>query len=498
MERDTYRLRSAAMLLVLALVGAVTPMVTSPAPAAGFGGNCANTSIGAVPLNDLDGGSLYDSGNTMPLAHAQAAPAIAPIDGVVGVVSLGMSNGVQEWTTFMDAAATQPEISEAVVFANGALGGTPMAVWADPAAAAWTISVDQIAASGLQPHQVQVVWMKMGSQLGQLEADFDARVEQEREWLSAVISNAAEVFPNLVRIYMSSRIYAGYGDNPNHQETATGYDNGFSVKAVVADAVAGNTDVWTAWGPYIWADGTNPRSDGLQWLCQDFQDDGIHPSKVGEQKVADMIYDFFSSDPTTCDWFLSMPGDCGAVPPLNLGPFSDVPFDHLFVGDIEWLADSGITFGCNPPDNTLFCPEGLVTREQMAAFLVRALHFPDGEETFIDDDDSIFEPDIEALAAAEVTLGCNPPDNTLFCPGDPVTRGQMAAFLVRALDLPPGEEKFVDDDNSIFEGEIEALAAAGITIGCNPPINNEFCPANHVTRAQMAAFLHRASEWFPE
>ena len=53
---------------------------------------------------------------------------------------------------------------------------------------------------------------------------------------------------------------------------------------------------------------------------------------------------------------------------------------------------------------------------------------------FRDDDSSVFEGDIEWLAATGITAGCNPPDNTLFCPDDPVTRGQMAAFLRRALD----------------------------------------------------------------
>ncbi|MFO7292941.1 MAG: S-layer homology domain-containing protein, partial [Acidimicrobiia bacterium] len=52
---------------------------------------------------------------------------------------------------------------------------------------------------------------------------------------------------------------------------------------------------------------------------------------------------------------------------------------------------------------------------------------------FVDDDGSIFEGDIERLAAAGITRGCNPPDNDRFCPDDPITRGQMAAFLFRAL-----------------------------------------------------------------
>jgi hypothetical protein len=70
----------------------------------------------------------------------------------------------------------------------------------------------------------------------------------------------------------------------------------------------------------------------------------------------------------------------------------------------------------------------------MAAFLTRALQLPAGTpDTFTDDDDSVFEADIDALAASGVTKGCNPPHNDMYCPNNPVTRGQMAAFLYRAL-----------------------------------------------------------------
>ncbi len=114
--------------------------------------------------------------------------------------------------------------------------------------------------------------------------------------------------------------------------------------------------------------------------------------------------------------------------------FIDVPIGTLFFDDIEWLADQGITRGCNPPLNDRFCPDDNVTRGQMAAFLTRALSLPTGTPgAFSDDDGSIFEQDIEALATAGITKGCNPPLNDRFCPDDNVTRGQMAAFLFRGL-----------------------------------------------------------------
>lgn len=197
-------------------------------------------------------------------------------------------------------------------------------------------------------------------------------------------------------------------------------------------------------------------------------------------------------------WFRRAPENAHSLYAL-CAAFERVGFtdddDSIFESDIEWMFANGYTKGCNPPANDKYCPNNFVTRGQMAAFLTRALGLTDqsGENTFTDDDTSIFEADIEKLAFAGITRGCNPPDNDRYCPGEIVTRGQMAAFLTRALLLTeqPDENTFIDDDDSIFENDIEKLAAAGITKGCNPPTNNKFCPDNNVTRGQMAAFLRR-------
>ncbi|MCP4308497.1 MAG: hypothetical protein GY788_27200 [bacterium] len=131
----------------------------------------------------------------------------------------------------------------------------------------------------------------------------------------------------------------------------------------------------------------------------------------------------------------------------------------------------------------------------MAAFLHRALDglvAPVGDPIdFVDDDDSVFVGDIAWLSATGITKGCAV---DRYCPDRAVTRGQMAAFLVRALGYTndDGGDLFADDNDSIFETDIDRLAAANVTRGCNPPANDWFCPASQVTRGQMAAFLHRA------
>jgi 5'-nucleotidase len=177
------------------------------------------------------------------------------------------------------------------------------------------------------------------------------------------------------------------------------------------------------------------------------------------------------------------------------GTFTDDD-NSVFEVDIQWMADNGLTNGCNPPTNDQFCPDDPVTRGQMAAFMTRAFELTDGagDDLFTDDDNSLFEDDIDRLGTAGITTGCNPPDNTEFCPDDTVTRGQMAAFLNRALGLlgGSGSDLFTDDDGSVFEEDIDKLGTAGITLGCNPPAGDHFCPDDPVSRGEMAAFLHRA------
>lgn len=162
---------------------------------------------------------------------------------------------------------------------------------------------------------------------------------------------------------------------------------------------------------------------------------------------------------------------------------------------ISELAVMGITQGCNPPYNTMFCPDRGVTRGEMATFLSRALNLQAAsQDYFADDAGSTHEDSINRLAEAGITSGCNPPTNTVFCPDRQVTRAQMATFLARGLQLDQGdgESGFADLDGSKHSSHIRAILGAGITQGCNPPLNTRFCPDRAVTRAEMATFLVRA------
>lgn len=167
---------------------------------------------------------------------------------------------------------------------------------------------------------------------------------------------------------------------------------------------------------------------------------------------------------------------------------------NIHEGSIEAIVEAGITTGCDAR-KIRFCPDMTVTRGQMAAFLSRALNLPAASQDHFDDDTGhLFENDINKIAELGITKGCNPPDNTRFCPDHPVRRTEMATFLARAFaDLVPdsAEDAFEDDNGSPHEPDINRIAAAGITKGCNSA-QTLYCPRDVVTRAQMASFLTRA------
>lgn len=171
-------------------------------------------------------------------------------------------------------------------------------------------------------------------------------------------------------------------------------------------------------------------------------------------------------------------------PAVAATPFTDIA-DSPFKADIDWLYNQGVTTGCTA---TKYCPKDAVTREQMASFLVRMFKLPGTvNDYFTDDEASMHESNVNRLAASGITSGC---DTAKFCPKALVTREQMASFISRAVGLSVGAGRnyFYDDNASIHEDNIDRSAAAGIASGCG---TWRYCPRNTVSREQMAAFLHR-------
>lgn len=188
----------------------------------------------------------------------------------------------------------------------------------------------------------------------------------------------------------------------------------------------------------------------------------------------------------------------------NDGENLDVSFDivpnfpdavgSVHADAIQAIRQYSITKGCG--DGFYFCPDEVVTRAEMATFLRRALRLGEVEGNRFSDvpPGHTHSGSIYAIAEVGITSGCR--DGSRYCPNDPTTRGAMAAFLARALDLEPGEiqdERFADvPETHQFRPEIYAIAEQGITIGCEEGL---FCPDAPVARAALATFLARAFIW---
>lgn len=146
----------------------------------------------------------------------------------------------------------------------------------------------------------------------------DALLLEQR--LGVVVRALHQRYPNLQQVFLSSRTYGGYAEGTLNPEPFA-YEGAFAVKWPIGaqiqqaqtgriDSVAGNLNLgtaapWLAWGPYLWANGTTPRADGLVWLRENFSADGIHPSRSGEEKVARLLLDFFRTSSFTRCWFLA-------------------------------------------------------------------------------------------------------------------------------------------------------------------------------------------------
>lgn len=157
------------------------------------------------------------------------------------------------------------------------------------------------------------------------------------------------------------------------------------------------------------------------------------------------------------------------------------------------IAERKVTEGCTAADPSRYCPSTMVTRAQMATFLARALNLridPDEPDRFRDIAGNPHRAAINAIAREGITGGCNA-DGTLFCTSNAVTRDQMASFLTRGFALPAGSDRRFTDvpANSPHRDAINRVAARGITAGCAA---DRYCPRDPVTRGQMASFVARA------
>ncbi|MEO6334235.1 MAG: hypothetical protein ABIO91_04555 [Pyrinomonadaceae bacterium] len=286
--------------------------------------------LGAGTYQGFQGG-LYPSGsNLRPAAHEAAgvdqsyqvrprnAKGLIKSYGKIVLLTIGMSNTTQESSSFIPLANADPLKSNKVTIIDGAQGGMSADKISDlttqTAQVFWQVVEQRLAAANLTAKQVQVVWLKEADDIPLSTFPADAlRLKTELQSIAQIIQRK---YPNVRMIFLSSRSYGGYASSVATRGEPVSYQTGFADKWLVEDQINGEPELnydfrrgevkapWLSWGAYLWADGTIPRSDGLSYLCSDYQSDGVHPATGARDKIASQLLNFFKTDSIAKRWFL--------------------------------------------------------------------------------------------------------------------------------------------------------------------------------------------------
>lgn len=290
---------------------------------------------------------LYHGSNQVPAAHAALAPVLVPRDifgnpdpnGVIIVVSLGMSNTRGAWNGLLNLTAQglNPWIAGDVVQYQGAKGGQTSDNWIHP----FALLADQgtvsnydrweaeLTAAGFSMAQVAAVWVKVVPKKvafpnhqnylppmpvpGDSWTYLDCHNARLTEHLGLIARSVRVRCPNVAQLWVSSRTYAGHATTLQSPEPYA-YESAFGVRDFVtsqvdqlqglpldpAQALAGDLSLgmapWVAWGPYLW---------DQTWPASFFLPDGTHPTGPTYKLVGGMLRDFFVADPITWEWYVN-------------------------------------------------------------------------------------------------------------------------------------------------------------------------------------------------
>jgi len=292
-----------------------------------FAADCSKTSTGLHPFNapffrSYKGSptGLYPGASDLrPIGHQIAGQSeMAQVRARIPSGSIDDTNGKIVVLSIGSAIALDTDVNPRIVVVDGSQAGwTADRIALNPLAFFGGVDL-RLSAAGVTMSQVQAGWMELADANSVLPFPLDAQNLQSE--LKSIVQALRAHYPNLRLLYLSSSPYAGYAAGEPYA-----FETGFAVKGLIEAQIQGDLNLsynaakapWMSWGPYLWADGTNARADGLAWSCSDFQDDGAQLSVDGANKVAGMLLDFFKGDLTTRPWFVGPPPQPPASPVLN-------------------------------------------------------------------------------------------------------------------------------------------------------------------------------------
>jgi hypothetical protein len=231
-------------------------------------------------------------------------PVVTPVDGVIGVVCIGMSNGNQECSDFMArvSGSFAAEVNPAVRVVNCAVGGNAIERWIDPAfdATLWDdCKARKLGQAGVRADQIRVLWHKAANQFttaagGGPKPLYPAAGSDYAAFLANLGVFAARVheeFPSVQAVYASSRSYGGFAGSAGRGEPLS-YEEGHALNAWLRQnrEVDG---VWYGWGPYLWAPDCATgvsNGGGVCYVRADYVADGVHPADSGRAKVSALLH----------------------------------------------------------------------------------------------------------------------------------------------------------------------------------------------------------------
>jgi hypothetical protein len=224
-----------------------------------------------------------------------------------------------------------------------------------------------------------VLWIKQAH--ARPSSAFPDHAQALQRDIEKILRNAKARYPNLKIAYLSSRTRAYTAVQGSLNPEPQAFESAFAVRWIIEKQVNGAADLnydsqkgavvspWLSWGPYLWNDGTRPRSDGFTWLCSDLESDFTHPSAAGgAPKVGRQLLAFFKTDRTATPWFLrktviGQPPQASpaasvlaGTAPLTVALTANATDPDGTIRDYQWTFEDG-TFSTNRnPIKTFFAP----------------------------------------------------------------------------------------------------------------------------------------------